>query len=65
MSNPIVRDNKLIDASADEDYETDQNILRRTIQVCKRDCLDALKYMMEQPNTFQMNLHNQKFQKHY
>ena len=23
MSNPIVRDNKLIDASADEDYETD------------------------------------------
>jgi hypothetical protein len=31
MSNPIVRDSKLIDASADEDYETDQNILRRTI----------------------------------
>jgi len=31
MENEVVKSSKLIDQSADEDYETDSNILRRTI----------------------------------
>lgn len=32
----------LIENSADEDYETDKEILKRTINVCKKDCWQVL-----------------------
>lgn len=50
----------LIDQSADEDYETDAEILRRTVNVCKRDCLHALKKINDHPFSFMENLHNHK-----
>lgn len=53
MDNPVVKTQKLINQSADEDYETDSGILRRTIQVCKKDCLQALKFVDERPDSFQ------------
>jgi hypothetical protein len=35
---------ELIENSCDEDYETDKEILRRTILVCKQDCFNALRH---------------------
>jgi len=39
----------MIETSADEDYETDGEILRRTINVCKRDCFFVLKKIQDDP----------------
>lgn len=51
--------------SADEDYETDAEIMRKTIQTCKRDVLKALKKVMVEPTTFQKSLYNHKYQRYY
>ena len=51
----------LIEGSADEDYETDRDILRRTIQVCKKDCLFALNKQRIAPTTFHLGLSNNKY----
>lgn len=51
-------DGNLVENSADEDYATDSGILQRTIAVCKRDCLFALKTMHNAPKTYQLSLHN-------
>lgn len=32
----------IVENSADEDYETDGDILRRTVNMCKKDCWKAL-----------------------
>ena len=49
---------------ADEDYETDNDILRRTIHVCKKDVLKALNYCKENPQ-WAKSLRNHKFQRYY
>ena len=51
--------------SADEDYETDTEILRKTIHVCKKDCFQALKRVLDNPKTFQQSLHNNKYQRYF
>ena len=48
----------LIENTADEDYDTDPGILKRTIAVCKKDCLFAMKTVQNAPKTFQFALHN-------
>lgn len=45
-------DHNLHEASADEDYETDKEILRKTINVCKKDVYQALKHVQSNPLTF-------------
>lgn len=55
----------LINQTADEDYETDGEILRRTINTCKRDCLVALRQVQDKPFSFQETLHNHKYQKRF
>ena len=47
--------------NADEDYETDKDILQRTINVCKKDVLYALKKVQKSPLNFQESLRNHKY----
>jgi len=61
LDNPIVSAHNLISSNADEDYETDEDIMKKTIAVCKRDALFALKKVQASPNTFHEKLHNWKF----
>ena len=60
-NNPVVSAANLIPTDADEDYETDAEILRRTIAVCKRDVLFALKTMQAHPHTYQLKLSNNSY----
>ena len=50
--NPAVSAANLIPTDTDEDYETDGEILRRTINVCKKDVLFALNKTRAHPNSF-------------
>ena len=58
-------DSNLISADCDEDYETDDDILRRTIAVCKKDVLFALKKIKVAPTLYQTTLGNYKYQKEF
>lgn len=53
----------LINQTADEDYATDSEILRRTVNTCQRDCLATLKQIQLKPFSFQETLHNYKYRK--
>ena len=55
----------LHDASADEDYETDAEIMRKTVLTCKRDVLFALKKMQAEPTTYHKTLRNHKYQRYF
>lgn len=46
------RGSNLVNSNADEDYETDKEILRKTKLVCKRDVFQALKFVLKHPSTF-------------
>jgi len=50
--NKLVTDSNLVEADADEDYETDDDILRRTIAVCKKDVLFALRKIKVAPSLY-------------
>lgn len=62
---PLVSDTNLIANDADEDYETDEEILARTILVCKKDVLAALKRIKVAPNIFHLTLGNYQYQREF
>jgi hypothetical protein len=63
--NKLVSDANLIATDADEDYETDEDILRRTIAVCKKDVLFALKKIKAAPTTYKSSLGNYQYQRDF
>ncbi len=63
--NPAVSAANLITTDTDEDYETDGEILRRTINVCKKDVMFALNKIRAHPSSYQLTLINNKYQKNY
>ena len=62
---PVVSDHNLIATDADEDYETDDDILHRTIVVCKKDVLFALKKINAAPNSYRLSLGNYEYQRDF
>ena len=61
----IVSDNNLIATDADEDYETDDDILKRTIAVCKKDVLFALKKIKADPLSYKFSCGNYVYQRDF
>lgn len=61
----IVSDSNLIVNDADEDYETDEDILRRTIAVCKKDVLFAIKKCKDDPLSYKFTCGNYVYQRDF
>ena len=64
-NNPVVKDANLIPTDADEDCETDCDILKRTVAVCKKDVLFALNKVKANPNSFKLSLNNHNWQMNF
>lgn len=65
VSNQSIMSNLRYLQSADEDYETDNDIMRKTIASCKKDVLIALKKTIDEPHAFFKSLYNNKYQRYF
>jgi hypothetical protein len=65
QGNKVISDSNLIANDADEDYETDDDILKRTIAVCKKDALFALKRIKADPLSYKFTLGNYVYQRDF